>query len=69
MKAPLTPTRFHTSVRHYHRVRSDQPGAWNSWVGSEPYPKKKRRSLKKPLIAGAVLLLLLAIGVGVYFAY
>jgi hypothetical protein len=64
MKAPHTPTRFHASVRHYHRTRPTQSGGWETWVGNEMKRKSKK---KKPLITTIAFLLLSAIAAATYF--
>ena len=35
MKPPITPTRFRTPVKHYHRHAENRSRTWDSWVGGE----------------------------------
>ncbi len=66
MKAPLTPARFRTSVRHYHRCRQTEPESWDSWIGGEA---KRKQPFRKPLIALLSLLVVSAVAVGFYYAF
>lgn len=54
MKAPLTPTRFRTPLKHYHRQRFEESSAWETWIGSDT-KSKKRKILPKLMIVLAVL--------------
>ncbi len=65
MKAPSSPARFHTSVRHYHRSRTPHTGDWNEWIGDEPKPAS---SFRKPLLVLLALVVTFAVGVGIYYA-
>jgi len=63
MKAPSTPTRFHTPHRHYHRSRPSQHEDWDSWIGDEITSKKKKKLLSKVnLTLAAIAALVVATG-------
>lgn len=68
MKAPSTPTRFHTPHRHYHRSRASQNEDWDSWIGDQTTPRKKKKFLSKVnLTLAAIATLVLAMGVVFFF--
>ena len=64
MKAPLNPTRFHTPVKHYHRVRLPEAG-WDSWIGEEKAAKKAKS--KVPMKIGTGILVIVLIAAAAYF--
>ena len=66
MKAPSTPARFHTPVKHYHRSKPAHNGDWDGWIGDST--KKKRKPLNKIAIFAVVLTLgAISVGALLYF--
>ncbi|MCW1887584.1 hypothetical protein OKA04_22800 [Luteolibacter flavescens] len=63
MKTPDSPPRFHTTVRHYHRYRSDSR-SWDDWTDLERKPGSRWRWLRI-----AVPVALAVIGVVLLFLY
>jgi hypothetical protein len=66
MKPPSSPLRFQSTHRHYHRHHSDDPEAWNNWVGGKKRSGRRGRLLKRATIALGILAFAALVGLIIY---
>lgn len=67
MKAPSTPARFHTPVKHYHRSKQAHNGDWEGWIDNDTARKKKKPLNKIAIAAGILILGMISVGTLLYF--